>query len=215
MNETILAAAKVLWDFHRIDDKPQTCDVIVGLGSYDLRVAQYAGELYLQGIAPLLLFTGKAGNWTQGMFNRSEAEAFADVAMKAGVPEAAILLETHATNIGENIVLSKALLAKALLAQESLSAVLVTKPQTQRRVFATAARQWPEAAIKVSAPATTFEDQPTEQYEMEMLISEMTGDVQRILDYPAKGFQIAQAVPLQVLEAYEFLLAEGFDNHPA
>lgn len=210
MNEIILAAAKVLWDFHRIDDKPQTSDVIIGFGSYDLRVAQYASELYLQGIAPLLLFTGKAGNWTKGLFNHSEAEAFADVAMKAGVPEAAILLETRATNIGENIVLSK-----ALLAQESLSAVLVTKPQTQRRVFATAARQWPEAAIKVSAPATAFEDQPTEQYGLEMLISEMTGDVQRMLDYPAKGFQIAQAVPLQVLEAYEFLIAKGFDNHPA
>ncbi|HCH73168.1 MAG TPA: YdcF family protein, partial [Ochrobactrum sp.] len=47
-----------------------------------------------------------------------------------------------------------------------------------------------------------------------MLVHEMTGDLQRILEYPAKGYQIAQAVPLEVMEAYDFLIAQGFDGHP-
>ena len=50
---------------------------------------------------------------------------------------------------------------------------------------------------------------------MEKLIHEMTGDLERILTYPAKGFQIAQAVPLDVMEAYDFLIAQGFDGHSA
>jgi hypothetical protein len=41
----------------------------------------------------------------------------------------------------------------------------------------------------------------------------MTGDLERILDYPAKGYQIAQAVPMEVMEAYDFLIARGFDGH--
>ena len=90
----------------------------------------------------------------------------------------------------------------------------MTKPQTQRRVLATVARQWPEARASITAPLVSFEDQPTADHPVEMLISEMTGDLQRILEYPARGYQIAQAVPLEVMEAYDFLIAQGFDGHP-
>lgn len=210
MNDKILTAAKVLWNFHCIYNPPAPADVIVGLCSYDLRVAERVVELYHQGLAPYVLFTGKSGNWTDGLYPKSEAEAFAQVAIDAGVPEAAITIEKNATNIGENIIL-----AKALMAPGELSAILVTKPQTQRRVLATAMRQWPEAVIRVTAPQISFEEQPTDAFPLKSLINEMTGDLQRILAYPAKGFQIAQAVPLDVMEAYDYLVEQGFDQHPA
>jgi len=40
----------------------------------------------------------------------------------------------------------------------------------------------------------------------------MVGDLQRIKEYPAKDFQIAQDVPDDVWKAYEFLVAAGYTN---
>ncbi|MFQ0814997.1 hypothetical protein AVM02_09605 [Brucella anthropi] len=209
MNPSILTAAKVLWDYHCIYDPLETADVIIGLGSYDPRVAERAADLYLEGLAPWLIFTGKSGHWTEKLYKASEAEAFAEIAARRGVPDDAIIIEADATNIGENIRFSREKLVPG-----AISAILVTKPQTQRRVLATVARQWPEARASVTAPLVSFEDQPTAGFPLEMLIHEMTGDLQRILEYPAKGYQIAQAVPLEVMEAYDFLIAQGFDGHP-
>lgn len=208
MNNQILAYAKMLWDFHCVYDPLKTADVIVGFSSYDLRVAKRVADLYKDGLAPLIVLTGHSGHGTQGLYPASAAEAFAEVLAGENVPDRVVLLEKEATNIGEKIMFTKELMAPG-----ALSAILVTKPHTQRRVRATAARRWPEASITVTAPLTSFEDQPTEQVSMEALINEMTGDLTRILAYPAKGFQIAQAVPLDVLEAYEFLIAQGYDKH--
>jgi uncharacterized SAM-binding protein YcdF (DUF218 family) len=105
-----LSDAKVLWDYHnRIDElKKLQSSVIIGLGSYDIRVAQYCARLYLDGYGQKIVFTGKLGNWTRDKWIKSEAEIFADAAI--GVPREDIWLEPEATNIGENIAYSKCLL---------------------------------------------------------------------------------------------------------
>lgn len=203
----VLAAARMLWDYHCIYDELQTADVIIGLGSYDTRVAEHAAELYMQGLATWLMFTGHSGNWTKGLYKSSEAEAFAEIAIAAGVPESAIIIEPRATNIGENILFSRAKMVPGVI-----SPIFVTKPQTQRRVRATVDRQWPEAKAFVTAPPTAFEDQPTPRHDLKMLMREMAGDIRRILEYPALGFQIAQAVPLEVMEAYDYLIAQGYEG---
>jgi hypothetical protein len=41
----------------------------------------------------------------------------------------------------------------------------------------------------------------------------MVGDLQRIRVYPARGFQIEQDVPVNVLDAYNQLVAAGFTKH--
>jgi uncharacterized SAM-binding protein YcdF (DUF218 family) len=206
----ILAAARALFDYHRIDDPLVPADAIVGLGSYDLRVADRCAALYHEGIAPRLVLSGHAGHWTQGLYAASEAEAFAERCLAAGVPEAAILVEPRATNIGENLRFSAALLPPTVG-----RVVLVTKPQTQRRVRAAVDRQWPGVTALVTAPPIAFEEQPTEAYPLAMLINEMVGDLQRILDYPAKGFAVAQPMPDDVMAAWRLLVAEGYDRHLA
>lgn len=154
----VLAAARMLWDYHCIYDELQTADVIIGLGSYDTRVADHAAELYMQGVATWLMFTGHSGNWTKGLYKSSEAEAFAEIAIAAGVPESAIIIEPKATNIGENILFSRAKMVPGVI-----SPIFVTKPQTQRRVRATVDRQWPEAKAFVTAPPTAFADRSRRQ----------------------------------------------------
>jgi hypothetical protein len=47
------------------------------------------------------------------------------------------------------------------------------------------------------------------------VIAIMVGDLQRIRDYPARGFQIAQDIPANVLDAFETLVGLGYDTHLA
>ena len=41
----------------------------------------------------------------------------------------------------------------------------------------------------------------------------MVGDLQRIMRYGDRGFQVPQEVPAEVLEAYERLVALGHTEH--
>lgn len=208
ISPAVLEASRVLWDFHLIYDQLSPADLIIGLGSYDLRVADHCARLLTEGLAGRILFTGKSGNWTGGLYQTSEAEAFAARAMELGVSEEAILIEPNATNIGENIRFTRDMAGDAVR-----RVIIVTKPQTQRRAFATVRAQWPSVEAMVTAPPTSFEQQPTSAYPMDNFINEMVGDVKRLIDYPAKGYQIPQSIPAHVADAFDFLVKAGYDNH--
>jgi hypothetical protein len=45
------------------------------------------------------------------------------------------------------------------------------------------------------------------------MIHIMVGDLQRIKLYPAMGFQIPLEIPAEAWDAYERLVAAGFDKH--
>lgn len=204
----VKAAARVLWDFHLVYDPLSPADLVIGLGSYDLRVADRCADLFHQGMAPKILFTGKAGNWTNHLYDTTEAEAFAANALSAGVPADAILIEPNATNIGENIRF-----AREMADDTAKRVIIVTKPQTQRRAFATVRAQWPEIHADITAPLIDFEQQPIAAYPLDKLIHEMVGDIKRMIDYPAKGYQIAQSIPASVADAFDFLVKAGYDHH--
>jgi uncharacterized SAM-binding protein YcdF (DUF218 family) len=203
----IMDAAETLWRYHAVQDTLEPCDAIVGLGSYDLRVADRCAALLLAGYAPRLVFTGAHGHWTRGRFAGSEAAAFAERAAALGVPPEAILLEEQATNIGENIRFSATMLPGCR------RVILVTKPQTRRRCLATARMQWPDAETIVTAPLHAFHEQPIAGHGMDDLISEMVGDIDRIRRYPQAGFQIPQDEPGEVAAAYDLLVAAGYTGH--
>jgi len=205
--QNILDAARTLWSFHLVDDEPAPADIIIGLGSYDLRVAGRCADLYRTGYASRILFTGGSGNWTRDVFERPEADIFADVAVDAGVPPSAILIERQASNIGENLTFARAMLPGLS------SAILVTKPQTQKRVLAATLQLWPDIHTAVTAPRTGFSDQPTAGHSITMLIEEMVGDLARLIDYPARGYCAQLPIPEDALDAYNMLLGHGFTGH--
>jgi uncharacterized SAM-binding protein YcdF (DUF218 family) len=217
VSQTDLQLGKILWDYHcRLDQLPDLINshkrVIVGLGSYDLRVAEYCARLYLQGYASKIVFSGKSGNWTVGRWNETEAEVFAKSAMHLGVPASAILLEKNASNIGENIKFTK-----ELLMPESLNAIdeiiLVTKPNTTRRAYATFMVHWSEINLIVSAPSgVKFEDIAIGRTTKD-LIDELVGDTERIINYPTRGYQITQEIPESVMQAYVKLKSAGYTSH--
>ncbi|MBV8045673.1 MAG: YdcF family protein [Paludibacterium sp.] len=182
-------------------------DVIVVCGSYDLRVCDHACALLQQGIAPRLLITGGTGNWTRHLWRESEAEVFAARARAQGVADDQLLLEPLAGNFAQNIAYAKALCPTAR------RATFVTKPNSIRRVQQTLPIQWPELQAAVDAPRLAFPEDVSNQIGVLGLIDEMVGDVHRLLDYPAQGFQTPLPIPDEVQHAWRALIALGFDRH--
>ena len=207
----VLSLAKQLWDYHHMNHELAKADCILALGSHDLRVADRAAELYLQGWAPLVIMSGGLGNFTQEMWTEKEADKFAAIAIQNGVPADAILIENQSTNTGENIMFTQQLLkTKGMDIQRF---IVVQKPYMERRSYATFKKHWPDKELMVTSPQIPFEEYANDEIPMEKVIHIMAGDLQRIKLYPAKGFQIHQAIPGDVWEGYERLIALGFDQH--
>ena len=210
-DQQILLLAQILWDYHHMNHTPVKSDCILALGSHDLRVAERAAELYLQGLAPLVIMSGGLGNFTKEMWSEKEADKFARIAVELGVPEKDILIENQSTNTGENIVFTKRLLKEKQLNPGSF--LVVQKPYMERRSYATFKKHWPDKHILVTSPQISLKDYPTEEIPMGKVINIMVGDLQRIKLYPEKGFQIYQEIPEEFWEAYEKLVGLGFDKH--
>ena len=66
-------AIEILWEYHHVKQELRPADLIFILGSNDVRVAEYAAELYARKRAPLLLFSGGMGRFT-GEWAVPEAE---------------------------------------------------------------------------------------------------------------------------------------------
>jgi uncharacterized SAM-binding protein YcdF (DUF218 family) len=211
ITQNVLDEARKLWDYHHMHHTPAKSDCILALGSHDLRVADRAAELYLEGWAPILILSGGLGNVTKGIWKDPEADRFARIALDKGVPAEAIFIENKSTNTGENIQFTRRLLdEKGLRPRQFL---LVQKPYMERRSYATFKQQWPGMELIVTSPQISFEEYPNDDIPMERVINAMVGDLQRIRLYPAKGFQIPQDIPDPVWAAYEQLVAWGFDKH--
>lgn len=190
-------------------------DAILVLCSYDKRVAERGAQLFLDGWAPLLIFSGGLGAITRGMWSEPEADQFAEVAMSMGVPQENILVENKSTNTGENVLFTRRLLAEKRLDPERF--ILVQKPYMERRSYATFRKMWPEKEALVTSPQVSF-DEYLEKYTNPELMSDdvisiMVGDLQRIKVYPEKGYQIPQEIPEDVWAAYEKLVSAGYDKH--
>ncbi len=211
ITEEINQLAELLWSYHLLNHRMIKSDCILALGSHDLRVANRAAELYLEGWAPLVIMSGGLGNVTKDEWTIPEADQFAAIAVKMGVPEKDILVENKSTNTGENIQFTAELLKSKNLNPENF--IVVQKPYMERRSYATFKKHWPDKNLVVTSPQLSFKDYSTDEISAERVIHIMVGDLQRIRFYPAKGFQIEQEIPDNVWKAWERLVELGFDKH--
>src|SRR5438046_6485027 len=101
--DNILALAEKIWHYHQMKQQLEKADVILVLCSHDMRVAERGAQLFLDGWAPLLVFSGGLGSITSRMWHEPEADQFARIARELGVPQQSILIENRSTNTGENI----------------------------------------------------------------------------------------------------------------
>ncbi|MGI6231184.1 MAG: YdcF family protein [Tractidigestivibacter sp.] len=208
-------AAQTLFEFERIDDELEHCELSLALGNHDEHVAQHAASLQLSGVVDKILFTGGLGKVTSKLWSEPEALRFARIARSMGVPDNAILTETASTNTGENIRNSKEVLRREGLSGKRV--IVVDRPARELRTKATLQAQWPELDFLMSPPPLGYRDYCA-FYETDAPISKhefialMVGDLQRILVYPSLGYQTQQPVPDEVMAAYHTLIDLGFTD---
>lgn len=214
MDTRIRPWVEKVWDYHHLDHELQPSDAILVLCSHDTVVAERGAQLFLEGWAPRLIFSGGLGTITSRFWTEPEAERFAAIAVERGVPRDRILTETRSTNTGENVLFTRRLLEDKGLDLQRF--IVVQKPYMERRSFATFRKVWPEKQLVVTSPQVSMDDYLANGSHGSLteaeVISIMVGDLQRIRLYPALGFQIPQDIPDDVWEAFERLVAAGFDS---
>jgi uncharacterized SAM-binding protein YcdF (DUF218 family) len=212
--DDVLRSARIIWNFHQVGHTPIPGDAIVALGTNDLRVADFAAELYHQGFGTLLLCTGGIahhGDLLQTPWDRTEAEMYADVAAGHGVPRDRILIEPRATNTSENLRFSRDLLRDRGEAPGRI--VLAVKPFMQRRTWSTMQVVWPEMPASLASPQMTLDEYFTPELPPDKVIHIMMGDLQRLWIYDKRGWSAPQQFPEEVVAAYEHLKSEGYTQH--
>ena len=212
-----LRPLQVIWDYLRLGEEPCKADCIVGFGNFNVNIARRAAELYHQGWAEKILFTGGLGRNTLGMLPEPEAVRFAKVAMGCGVPEKDIILEDKSTNTAENILFTHELLKKLGMPHSHLLGV--HQPFMERRIKAAFGVYWPGVKFTVTSPQVTIPEYleaakvqgVTERASIEVIV----GDFQRMELYAQKGWQLPQEIPEEAWDAFHQLVALGYDGQLA
>lgn len=206
----LYADVETLWNYHRLDDETQPVDVAIGLGSHDPSVATYTAELYAKGLFPLIVFTGANAPTTIERFPRGEAIHYREIALEAGVPDEAILVESKAGNTAENFKFSRQVLEEH--GKHIRSALVISRPYQQRRGYATAKKVWPSVDFFCSATQQSLDDYVNSIGDSKRVIDMLVGDTQRLTVYADAGFAIPVSIPEQVQAAYRRLVEAGYTS---
>ncbi|MCO8272818.1 YdcF family protein [Actinoplanes sp. TRM 88003] len=199
---------ETLWAYHDMHHRLVPTDVGIGLGSHDLGVAIVAAELYEQHLFPLIVFTGANSPTTVERFPRGEAMHYREYAIGHGVPPAAVLVETAATNTGANIQLTRQLLERGGVEVDSVT--LMCRPYQQRRAYATCRKLWPQVMVQCASRPLSLDDYVSSIGDVNRVINMLVGDTQRVDLYAKRGFAIHQDIPVEVQSAFDRLVAAGF-----
>ncbi|MEV6070722.1 YdcF family protein [Nocardia sp. NPDC052001] len=203
---------ETLWDFNQMGHEPKPVDIGIGLGSHDRDVPVYAAELYHRGFFPTIVFTGANAPGTVEAFPRGEAVHFRERALELGVPDSAILVEPRATNTGENIDFTRALIEEHTVLRRTGSVLLISRPYQQRRSYAICRKRWPGVEVTCASRPVPLDEYIARIGDVDRVITMLVGDTQRLRVYPAKGWAIEQPIPDAVRKAFSRLVAAGFDR---
>ena len=208
---------QILWDFMHMGQLLEKADVIVGFGCYDEDIPRRCAELWHQGFAPFVCFSGGLGRNTSGIWSKSEAERFAAIAIAEGVPEERIILENKSTNSAENLLFTPKVLAEKGIKAEKI--IAVHKPYMEKRLWAAMQVYWPRVQAIYTSPQVSVEAHIAHAEMIGMtrkgVIETIVGDVQRMELYAQKGYQRAVEIPDEVRAAFDALVAEGYTGQLA
>ncbi|WP_306211102.1 YdcF family protein [Actinoplanes sp. RD1] len=180
-------AARLIWDYHQMRHPLARCEAAIGLAD-----AGYAAELWHAGWFPTMVLT-------EDQRERAIAE---------GVPGDAVLVEPRATHTGLTLTLSREVLGAAGIRPRTV--MIVAEPAMQRRAYATCRKVWPEVTAVCAAGRVTFEEYVSGAADERQAIDRLVGALQRVIEYPWRGYAVRQEVPSAVHVAYRHLLGEGY-----
>lgn len=138
--------------------------------------------------------------WQQGMFKRLlisggytgqsplvEADLIAERLVERGMPESVLILETAATNTGENVRFGRARLAEVMNPAEIQSVIVIGKICSTRRYLMTLQKHWPGLRMSVS-PVNYFGIPVQHWYEQPEFRARVLSEFDKIPRYLADGF---------------------------
>lgn len=208
---------QVIWDYLCLHESLKKADCIVGFGNFNTDIARRAAQLYREGYAPKVLFTGGLGRNTEGLLPEPEAVRFARVAMEEGVPEKDIILEPASTNTKENILFTREKLESLGLAHNHILGV--HQPFMERRIKAAMGVYWPDLDFRVTSPQVTIPEYLAAAQKQGVSpnasVSVIVGDFQRMDLYAKLGYQLPQHIPDSAWEAFHELVKMGYDKQLA
>jgi uncharacterized SAM-binding protein YcdF (DUF218 family) len=198
--------AEILYSWLAMHGPVTRADTVIGFGHFDLAIPRRCVELVKSGAAQHIIFTGGIGAGTADL-GKPEADAFADV-VAADAPQYSreLVVENRSTNTAQNIQFTDELL-KVRPAVAMGSVFLVATPCRQRRVWLTWRKHHPEIPAQNAAVEATYEEtRDLYASKQQDIVEQLLGEWQRIRDYPAKGWIVADEIPQAVNAAAEQLL---------
>ena len=140
------------------------------------------------------------GLWRDGMFGHllisggptgtsplAEADVLAERLVSLGMPESCLILETAATNTGENVRLGRARVAEVTNLAAIRSVLVIGKICSTRRYLMTLQKHWPGLSMSVY-PVNYFGVPAERWHEHEEFRARVLGEHSKIPHYLAEGF---------------------------
>lgn len=138
--------------------------------------------------------------WQNGMFSRllvsggrtgasplAEADIIAERLVELGIPDRVLILETVATNTGENVRFGRAKVAEVMDLAAIRSVVVIGKICSTRRYLMTLQRHWPGLNLSV-CPVNYFSIPPERWHEHVEFRARVLSEFAKIPRYVAEGF---------------------------
>ena len=209
---TASAPAELIFEYlATTDPRPETpVDAIVGFGTFDLGLPRLCAELYERGCAPWLIFTGGIGAGTADL-GQPEADAWSAELRRSHpqIPAAHLILENRSTNTAENIRFSAELLRTnypdLALGTGIRRVIIVASPSRLRRVALTWQQLQPTVPLVRDRPrAATYTSERTlyaaKGFDYD---AHLIGELDRIIDYAARGWIKREPLPDNIAEAHQ------------
>jgi uncharacterized SAM-binding protein YcdF (DUF218 family) len=191
-------------------DAPAT-DAIIGFGVFDLNLPRFCGDLFMAGVAPMIIFTGGIGAGT-GDLGGPEADAWR-AALRTShptVPDRNVILENRSANTAENIQFTATLLARdypdLAFGAGIRRVTIVASPSRLRRVALTLKQLQPQLRVIRRLPSVDFALE-RELYERNGVnyLAHLCGELDRIIEYPNRGWIAAEPLPPAISAAHAVL----------
>lgn len=148
-------AAWIVWIGDRDQAAPADAIIVLGAAAYDAKPSpvfeeriRHGLDLYQRGYAPVLIFTGGFGG-TRARF--AESQVARRYALRHGVPEQAILIETASRTTQQNLVQ-----ARTLMREHHMRRVIVVSDPLHMARALRLSRRLGIDALASSTPSTRF-----------------------------------------------------------
>lgn len=190
-----------------------TADAVLGFGVFDLVLPLYCGRLFRSHHARHVIFTGGIGAGTADL-GGPEAEVWGRELLRAdpAFPTASLLLENRSTNTTENIQFTAEQLKRErpdLAFGVGIHSVLVVASPSRLKRVQLALRLWlPDLRVTRTLPPSSYlREQALYASKGHDYLAHLTGELDRLVSYPARRWIADEPLPAAVAEAHAVLRA--------